>query len=79
MVVVVQCHWAKVYVVWVVCWAVYHLVGDVSKLDTLFPWAGEAYDWTPKAVSVLGGVMRVVKCTTVGRGFESVCKAPTRR
>lgn len=79
MVVVVQCHWAKVYVIWVIRWAVYHLVGDVSRLDTLSSWMGEAYDWTPKAIGVLGRVMRMVKCTTVRSGFESVCKTPTRR
>lgn len=39
----------------------------------------EAYNWTPKAIRVLAGVMRVIKCTSIRSGLESVCKTPTRR
>ena len=38
-----------------------------------------AYNWAPKAISVLRGVMRVVESTAIWSGFESVCETPTRR
>ena len=38
-----------------------------------------AYKWTPKAISVLAGIMRVVPGTAIGSGFESLCETPTRR
>ena len=55
---------------------------DMLKPATLVSMIGTegqigAYNWTPKAIGVLGGVMRVVECTAVRGGFESMRKSPT--
>lgn len=39
----------------------------------------QAYNWTPKTISILARVMRVVERTTIGSRFESVCETTTRR
>ena len=57
---------------------------DMSKLTNHVPAVsteGEigAYNWTPKTIGILRGVMRMVECTAVGSGFESVREAPTGR
>lgn len=59
------------------------LPGDMSTLTIRIPVAGTRcengdYNWTPKAISVLARVMRVVECTAIGSGFETVCETPTR-
>ena len=38
-----------------------------------------AYNWSPKTVGILRGVMRMVECSAVGSGFESVRETTTGR
>ena len=36
-----------------------------------------AYNWTPKTIGILRGVMRMVECSAIGSGFESVRETTT--